>query len=219
MTEALPKGIRSAGPEDAPAMARCHAAAFPGEFLTLMGQGFLRAFYRFYIVRGGIALVAIDEAGGQVIGLVAGGEPSLRSRFTRRHVVRFVATLAVKSLQHRRIRQRLGEHLRAALVPILRKLHLTRPRAASDPEPTDPLGTWSNLLSVCTHPEFRGRGTGKALMEAFRIASANRGYRTMRLSVHNDNAAAMALYRSCGWRTILTTPKGTYFKRSVEDAP
>ena len=86
-----------------------------------------------------------------------------------------------------------------------------------DEPPMDPPGTWSVLLSIGVLPEAGGRGVGRALMEGFRRARADRGYRCMYLSVHNDNAAAIRLYSASGWKVIATTPGGTYFRRDVGD--
>jgi len=212
--------VHAARAEHLEGMVDCHELAFPGEFLTLLGRGVLRALYRYCMQRPeGICLVALDERSGRVGGLVAGGEPTLRGRFMRKHALRLVAAAAGKAVVHGRVRRRLCEHLGAALRAVGRKLHLLPAGGKHPSPPEDPPGTWSNLLSICTHPDFRGRGLGSALMEAFRADSARRGYKTMRLSVHNDNAAAIALYQKCGWKPILTTPAGTYFKRSVEERP
>lgn len=216
MTEQRPTvRIAPAEAEHFAGMAEAHLAAFPGEFLTLLGPAFLRAFYGYFSRRpDGISLVALDEA-GRLIGLVTGGAPALRSKFLRRHLARFLATAFVKSFVHDRVRRRMAEHFVGGLKAIGRKLRLVPPSAAPAP-PDDPPGTWSNLLSICTAPEARGRGVGKALLEAYRAESARRGYKTMRLSVHNDNPSAIALYQKCGWRAVLTTQRGTYFKRGVE---
>ena len=55
-------------------------------------------------------------------------------------------------------------------------------------------------------------------MEAFRAESSRRGYQSMRLSVHNDNQAAIALYKKTGWEVVMTSAKGTYFRRPVREA-
>ena len=150
-----------------------------------------------------------------MVGLVTGGAPALRCRFLRRHLLRFVATSFCKAFIHRRVRQRMGEHFAAGLVAVLRRLRIISAEKRPNP-PTDEPGTWSNLLSILCHPDYRGRGVGAALLEAFRAESRRRGYRWMRLSVHSDNVPAIALYRKCGWRPVLTVPSGTYFRRSVE---
>lgn len=199
-------------------MASCHLAAFPGEFTTLLGQRFLRCMYGYYVKNpDGISFVAVDQDTGRVIGLVKGGKPELRSHFARRYLPLFTGAMLYRSLVNRYFRRRLGVHFAQTFRNIGRKLHLL-PRTPENPSPpADPPGTWSNLLSICTHPDWCGRGVGKTLMDAFRRESARRGYATMRLSVHHGNDAAVALYRKAGWKVILTCPNGIYFKRSTED--
>jgi ribosomal protein S18 acetylase RimI-like enzyme len=200
-------------------MADVHVDAFPGEFMTLLGRGVLRAFYRWYVQQpGGIALIVEDPTEGEVLGLVAGGDPALKPRFMRRHAPHLALAALVASIRHRRARERLVEHVRTAA----RRFLSTGRRAGGQPdsadvhEPSEPAaGTWSNLLSICTAPAARGRGVGRLLMNGFRDESRRRGLTGMRLSVHNDNGAAIALYERCGWRRILVTPSGTFFWQEI----
>lgn len=205
--------VIKATPQHLDGMVRVHVDSFPGEYLALLGAGFLRAFYGYYIRQGGIVRVAVEED-GRVLGLVAGGAPQMRSQFLRRHALRFAATATAKSFVHRRVLQRNLEHFGSGIRAVARRLKLLKPSAAP-PAPEPAAGTWSNLLSICTDPRARGRGVGQALMEAFRQESAARGYGTMRLSVHNDNQAAIGLYEKCGWKKVLVVPSGTYFMKSV----
>lgn len=210
-----PFEVVKATPQHLDGMVRVHIDSFPGEYLALLGPDFLRAFYGYYIHHNGIVLVAVEQS-GRVLGLVAGGPPQMRSQFLRSHALRFLATAIGKSLVHRRVLQRNLEHFGSAIRGIGRRLHLV-PVTTVPPAPEPPAGTWSNLLSICADPKARGRGVGQALMEAFRHESAARGYRTMRLSVHNDNLAAIRLYEKAGWAKVLTVPSGTYFMRSATE--
>ena len=209
--------VLEAGPEHFDGMVDCHVAAFPAEFLTMMGRRFLKAFYRFYAEQPeGICLAAVEDRSKRVVGLCIGGEPRLRSRFSHAYVPRYAFRIFYRALRSRFFRRRLlAVHFAGLLRSIRRKAHLGGGADEHVP-PADPPGTWSSLLSICTHPDTRGRGVGKMLMEAFRADSAKRGYKSMRLSVHNDNEGAQALYRKCGWQEIGRTPEETYFQRAVD---
>jgi ribosomal protein S18 acetylase RimI-like enzyme len=197
-------------------MVECHLAAFPGQFLSLLGRRFVRAFYRFYLERPqSISLVAVDGATGRVVGLVVGGEPELRSQFTRRCVPRFALLLAWRAVTVRAARRRLLEHFGSVARRLWHRVRRdSRPRAGEPP--AEPKGTWGSLLSICTHPEHQGQGIGRALLDTFREVCRQRGYRSARLSVHNDNTAAIALYQRNGWQVLLVTPRGTYFRLDLE---
>lgn len=199
-------------------MVACHLAIFPGHFTSELGAGYLRRSHRYYVERpGGICLVCINDQTGRVVGFVKGGRPELRSEFTRWNMWRFVGRITWRFFASREIRRRLTYHLAEAVRKLLRKLHVMPAKTRYPAPPEDPPGTWSMLISVGVHPDFRGRGMGRVLMDAFRAESARRGYKTMRLGVRNDNEAAIGLYRKCGWNAVLTTPDGSFFKRSVED--
>jgi len=209
-----------AEPRHVAGMVACHQVSFPGQFTTLLGPAYLRTLYGLYVDHpDGICLVAVEESEDAVRGLVAGGRPDLPSRMICRNLWRFVPILLWRALTHGYFRRRLLYHVGAAIREVARRLRLVRASPERPPPPKDPPGTWSNLLSICTHPDHRGRGVGRSLLEGFRAESEHRGYRTMRLSVRNENAAAIALYKACGWRPVLTVPNGTYFKRSVRPKP
>lgn len=56
--------------------------------------------------------------------------------------------------------------------------------------------------NVVVHPEFRGRGIARALLQAAEEASRSEGARWMGLEVRADNLAACTLYAHLGYRAI-----------------
>lgn len=208
--------ILAARPDHLDAIVRCDQDAFPGEFMTLIGARFIRGFYRFYISRnGGIVLVAVD-ASGRVVGLVTGGRPELRKQFCLRCVPLYVFDIAFSALTNKYVMRRLLQHIFSVIKSVLVSLRLMPGTAITGKVTADLPETWSSLLSICTDPDSRGSGIGKLLLEAFEVESRARGYKTMRLSVHSDNDAAIELYKKCGWEIILETPKGIYFEKEIK---
>jgi [ribosomal protein S18]-alanine N-acetyltransferase len=61
-------------------------------------------------------------------------------------------------------------------------------------------GGEAEILSIAVRPAARGRGQGRALVEAAVAAAAGQGAETMFLEVAADNIAALALYRAAGFR-------------------
>ncbi len=198
-------------------MACCHMKSFPGEFMTLIGKRFIKGFYKFYIVsQNSIVIVAVNES-DEVVGLVAGGMPELRKRFTAMRVPLYVFDILISAIVNSNCRTRFLQHVSGAFRKMLIRLHLASAEAIIEEPPADPTGTWSSLLSVCTLPDYCGRGIGSRLMGEFRKQSKALGYETIRLSVHLDNEPAIALYEKCGWKEIFRNVRGIYFKRNVKD--
>ena len=70
---------------------------------------------------------------------------------------------------------------------------------------------WAEDLVV--HPEFRGRGVGRALMAACVETAARAGASTIDGTVGVDRPAALALYLDTGWEVSRSVP----IRRAVAD--
>jgi ribosomal protein S18 acetylase RimI-like enzyme len=68
----------------------------------------------------------------------------------------------------------------------------------------------ARIYSLAVRPESRGKGLGEALMEAAEAAAIARGFVTLRLEVHPDNASAIALYRQHGYKQFGITGPDYY---------
>lgn len=58
--------------------------------------------------------------------------------------------------------------------------------------------------SVYVHPEARGLGVGRALLEALIAATEAAGIWTIQSGVFPENTASLALHTTCGFRTVGT---------------
>ncbi|MFW6346390.1 MAG: GNAT family N-acetyltransferase [Halomonas sp.] len=58
----------------------------------------------------------------------------------------------------------------------------------------------ARLYSFCVHPDARGGGLGRRLLEALEEAARARGSTRLGLEVRADNRVALALYRRMGFR-------------------
>lgn len=68
--------------------------------------------------------------------------------------------------------------------------------------------TWrtGHVYTVNVHPAQRGKGLGKRLMAACEERLARLGMRRVLLEVNVENAAAIALYESCGYARLKRLP-------------
>jgi [ribosomal protein S18]-alanine N-acetyltransferase len=55
-------------------------------------------------------------------------------------------------------------------------------------------------LGIAIHPQARGRGLGRALMQFLHHVARRRGASRVRLKVYSENQKAIALYESLGYR-------------------
>ena len=58
----------------------------------------------------------------------------------------------------------------------------------------------ARLYSFCVHPEARGGGLGRRLLEALEVAAVARAGEWLSLEVRADNRVALRLYRRMGFR-------------------
>lgn len=58
------------------------------------------------------------------------------------------------------------------------------------------------LTSFAVLPEFRGRGHGREILERTIAVLREQGWQQIRIEVETENANALGLYRSCGFREI-----------------
>jgi ribosomal protein S18 acetylase RimI-like enzyme len=65
----------------------------------------------------------------------------------------------------------------------------------------------AELLRVAVDPAHRGGGLGRRLLEACQQELAEEGLVNLFLEVRASNAAAIALYRACGWKACGLRPR------------
>lgn len=58
--------------------------------------------------------------------------------------------------------------------------------------------------SVYVHPDARGRGAGRALLQALIASTEAAGIWTIQAGIFPENAASLAVHAACGFRTVGT---------------
>ncbi|MBN1555983.1 MAG: GNAT family N-acetyltransferase [Phycisphaerae bacterium] len=210
----FPMQVRPAQLKYLEGVVTCHMASLPEVEITRLGRDFLTRHHRFYITHPeGICLVCVEEKTGRVAGFILGARPELRRTFLVKHGLATLTAFASNALTDRHIRRRLIAPLRTLVLKLARRIGVV-PASEVEPEPPhDPPGTWSYILFLGTHPDFRRRGVMRSLLEAFREECARRGFQSMHLSTRRDNDASTALYLRCGWTIIHQTKSMTYFRQ------
>ena len=65
-----------------------------------------------------------------------------------------------------------------------------------------PCDGFLQLANVAVHPDHRGAGLGKRLLERAETEARNRGYAELRLNTHADMAENLRLYARNGWSRV-----------------
>lgn len=181
--------IRRAGGGDLDRIVAIHAAAFPDFFLTSLGTGFLRAYYREVLdFHGGCLLVA--ERDGRAIGFVAGfAAPRNFYAGLARRPFAFALPLLAAVLR----RPRLVGHILARVRNVLDRAAGRRREPAAEAA--------CELSSLAVDPRTRRRGVGRRLVAAFVADAAARGLDVVRLATDaRENDAVNAFYAGLGFR-------------------
>ena len=74
----------------------------------------------------------------------------------------------------------------------------------------------AEVMNVGVHPDYRGLGIAKALMQALLSAGDKRGVQEYTLEVRAGNAGAIHIYESCGFKGEGIRPG--FYSKPVEDA-
>ena len=69
----------------------------------------------------------------------------------------------------------------------------------------------TDIITIAVNPAVRGKGLGRTLVEAAETEARARGAELIFLEVAQDNTAALALYKSCGYVPIGT--RKNYYRR------
>lgn len=69
------------------------------------------------------------------------------------------------------------------------------------------MGIWhifdeGHVTNVAVHPDFRNRGTGKALVDAVMADGISKGLTAFTLEVRKSNETAIRLYKKCGFESV-----------------
>src|SRR6266511_2825057 len=182
-------------PSDRAEVARLHAAAFQGEFLSLLGPRALERFYGWFAGHGGIGFVARVQ--GRCVGFAMGWCPAYGwAPRLLRDLKWTLAAGAIRGLVAHPVA--MGGHLWRRRRWVARRL---RNRAAQG-GPVRSEERRASLDSIAVAPPWRGTGVARGLLDRFVAEAARRGATAAMLSVGRENGRARRFYEREGWRLL-----------------
>ena len=72
------------------------------------------------------------------------------------------------------------------------------------------------VLAIATHPDVRGRGVGRQMLDHALATAARAGCQMASLEVRASNVPAIALYEHAGFKTVHV--RARYYQDDAEDA-
>lgn len=188
-------------------LARLHRQAFPGFFLSTLGEPFLVQFYRGFLHDAtAVSVVARDEHGMPLGAVIGTTEPS-----------DFFGRL----LKHRW----LGFALASARAVLRNPTAASRLVRAARYRGEARAGEGGALLSsMCVDPAAQGMGIGRLLVDEWaRVATAKGAHEAFLSTDAIGNDAVNGFYQACGWELsdCYETPEGRSMNRYTKrlDAP
>jgi len=194
--------IREAEQRDVPAIVAIHMVSFPGFFATMLGPGFLRAYFRLLLqFDRGILLVAERE--GEIVGFVEGfGDPPRYRKAMAAHKWRF-GLYALLAMSRRPF--------------LFWRVFWNARRVMRAERNEDKSGQGCVELSGIAVLPHRGRqGVGTKLVCAFaEMARRQNGVQVYLSTDARDNNGVNAFYQRLGFR--LNRTRNTPGKRLMND--
>jgi ribosomal protein S18 acetylase RimI-like enzyme len=187
--------IRACTPADLDRVADLHLAAFPESVLGRLGHEAVRRSYRWQMEGPHDLTAIVAEEGGSVAGFLFGG-------VFRGSTIGFLKRekwfLVRQVLAHPDLLLRHAGWDRIALAGRLLSRRFTTPSTIEEPAavPNRSFG----VLGIAVDPASQGSGVGRALMAEAEKVARGADFENMHLTVHPDNASAVAFYESLGWR-------------------
>jgi ribosomal protein S18 acetylase RimI-like enzyme len=181
---------------------KIHIEAFPGFFLTFLGPGFLKEFYKSFLYDDqGIGFVAVED--NRILGAIVG--PFRPAGYFKRLLLRKWYVFCFASI---------GAVLRKPKV--IKRLFRAVFYRGEAPQGKDR----ALLSSIAVSPSAQGKGIGKALVMKWLDAVSARGGKGAFLTTDAENNNVVnSFYHNLGWKLDSTyeTSEGRKMNRYVYD--
>jgi ribosomal protein S18 acetylase RimI-like enzyme len=205
--------------DDLPAIARCHAQAFPTALAVKHGARFTQRMLEWYIVseRGEMFHIEDGDEVAAYCGAIRIHQPGLPGAFTSisQHAFHY---FVISYLQrpwlffHRENLKKLPGIVRNV------KMKLTgKPQpAVSATQAARFTPSWG-LVVIGANPAHQGKGYGSALLQEFERRAREDKVDKVHLSVHPDNQTAIASYQRNGWKADTITENSMSMVKDISE--
>jgi len=210
--------IRPFEPTDLDAAVALHLQSLGGEFISGFGTEFLRRYYRaFSASPHGLVLVAVDDSGGALAGILLGNlDPSAHYRAVVRDAgIGLGLAMAAYSCRHPRVGWELVRTRARRYTGGLARMAWRRFGSVLRPAPSASSGPAAPATGEVTHVAVaagsRRRGIGALLVDRAVEIAGSAGLARLELVTPADDPGAQSFYERTGW-----VRDGTLVSRSGE---
>ncbi len=177
--------VKRATTDDIAQIVKVHLSAFPGFFLTELGESFLKLYYSSVLKSdGGILLVGMDD--NEVVGFCGACKRSagFHSSLLKENLLKFGAMGARLIFTKPKAILRLAKNL-------------TKTGQVDDP------GEYAELLSIGVRGDCQGKGVGKIMLKGLEKSLKDSGIKQLSLTTDSlENDKALQFYKGIGFSEL-----------------
>lgn len=191
--------IRQARPDDLDTIVKIHDGAFPDFFLTSLGDGFLKLYYK-TVMNSPDGILLVSHGDNDLIGFCAGTllSAGFNTRLIKKNLLSY-----------------LGQGIRLLFTHPVSIWHLYNNLSKENPDVGDK-GEYAELLSIGVDPNKQGGGAGKKMLLALEDEVQRKGGSKLSLTTdYEDNEKAIGFYHSLGyneWYDFVTFPNRRMYR-------
>ena len=191
--------VNKAREKDIQDIVAIHIKAFPEFFLTTLGEGFLKLYYK-SVLKSPDGVLLMGQSEGETIGFCAGTVLSacFNTRLIKSNLLGYI-----------------GQGIKLLFTHPLRIWHLFKNMTKENADVGDK-GEYAELLSIGVDPDKQRGGVGKMMLLALEEEVAQRGGNKLSLTTdYENNEKAVGFYHSLGyneWYDFVTYPNRRMYR-------
>jgi ribosomal protein S18 acetylase RimI-like enzyme len=186
---------------------KIHMDAFRGYSNTKIGKNYVRKFLKWFANHHtAIALSALYEGkpAGYVVGAQVGYQVKMNKDLMGVAAIGFISHPWV--IFNKKIISIASSRLKVLFVK--KDINQSKEVPGKD--------NMVSLVGIAVSPSFSGYNIGSSLMNKFEELARLKGFSAMRLSVYDDNEAALRLYKKNGWQELSSNNKTITFIKVLD---
>lgn len=191
--------VRQMVPKDFANIALVHKEAFPKSFLTKLGKGATKRYYKWQYFGPHSHYSIVAELKGKIVGFCVGGvsRGSLIGFLKKYKFYLFMNLLTKFWLL---FNKELFLKFKYGVGLFLKKVFSSEEKTEFNNNSENESSPESyGILAICVLPTVQGMGVAKVLMEESEREALRRGFKKMHLTVAGDNTRAINFYQKLGY--------------------